>query len=120
MKLKPKRIPIARATGGESSPLKERRNARKKIVFESKRITGEKSMKAAMSLGNREIGKGGGIHPHFYRVLRTEIIAVLLAAKTQDFSAVWKPAVASGKSPLGQGQLEGAKLLQLFYPRRLC
>jgi hypothetical protein len=47
-----------------------------------------------MSLGNREIGKGGGIHPHFYRVLRTEIIAVLLAAKTQDFSADWKPAVA--------------------------
>jgi hypothetical protein len=79
-------------------------------------------MKAATSLGNREIGKGGGIHLHFYRVLRTEIIAVLPAAKTktQDFSAVWKPAVASGKSPLGQGQQEETKLLQLFYPRQLC
>src|SRR5271155_3153019 len=61
---------MVRATGGESSPVKERTKARRNRIFASKSIDGKKSMRAEVNVGNGKFAERREIHPHFCRVFR--------------------------------------------------
>ena len=60
VKLRPKRIPMVSAIGGESSPVKHRTNARTNIIFETVGIDCEKSIRPdAVRASERTSSRGG-------------------------------------------------------------